>query len=36
LEEWSGEIDLRNVSKGLYIIQLMAGERSVTHKIIVK
>ncbi len=36
LEEWSGEIDLRNVSKGLYIIQLMASEKSVTHKIIVK
>lgn len=36
LDEWSGEIDLRNASKGLYIIQLNAGDRLVTHKIIVK
>lgn len=36
IDEWSGEIDLRNASKGLYIIQLNAGDRLVTHKIIVK
>lgn len=34
--EWAGELDVRPIAKGFYLLRLSSGERSVTHKVIIR
>jgi hypothetical protein len=34
--QWSGELDVRSFARGLYLLRLSSGTRSVTHKVILK
>ena len=33
---WTGELDVRSFSKGLYLLRLFSDTKSVTHKVIIK
>lgn len=34
--QWSGELDVRSLARGFYLLRLSSGTRSVTHKVIIK
>lgn len=34
--EWNGELDVRSMARGMYLLRLSSGNKSVTHKIIIR